>query len=223
VWADGHGNLEANLLPTCVLQKLLKDVDALGVSASPASHTAMWMDTICLPRYPLSLRRKAVLRLSDVFIKADGVLVLDSYLQALDCSNMPLIEILARISISGWTSRLWTFSEGQLAKRIWFQFHGKAIDLYDLMNHWQEELTSRISSDPLTGVSYEVVSLYSATTLFGSRQREQQPLELRDMKIALSSRQTSWLSDEPLCLGAILELDLSKIVNADDSKKMAAF
>lgn len=222
VWADGHGNLEANALPTCVLEKLQKNVDALGIS-SPGSHTPIWMDTICLPRYPLDLRREAVLRLSDVFSKACGVLVLDSYLQAVDCSDMPPVELLARISISGWTSRLWAFSEGYLAKRIWFQFRDKAIDLHGLMSRWHDELTPRIPANPLTGVSYEMTTLYSATGLLGRRQDEEQRLELGEIKTALNSRQTSWSSDEALCLGAILELDLSPIVYADGNKKMAAF
>ena len=91
---------------------------------------------------------------------------------------MPPIEILARISISGWTSRLWTFSEGRLAKRIWFQFRDKAIDLYDLTSRWHEELRSNMPSNPLTSLSYEMTTLYSATTLLGDRQRGQEALGL---------------------------------------------
>ncbi|KIW89982.1 uncharacterized protein Z519_09412 [Cladophialophora bantiana CBS 173.52] len=223
VWADGHGNLQANSLPTCVLEKLQHNVDALGISNSRVVHTPIWMDTICLPRFPLDLRRKALLHLSDIFVKAGGVLVLDSYLQASDSLSISPIEILARISISGWTTRLWTFSEGRLARRVWFQFRGRAVDLYDLMNNWHEELKLRIPASPLTNVSYGMAVLHSATNLLESGQDRERPLELGQIKIAMNSRQTSWPSDEALCLGAILQLDLSTIIDAEDSKKMAAF
>lgn len=210
VWADGLGNMETNELPACVLERIQKYVNALAISPS-ASPTPIWMDTICLPRYPVALRRKAVLQLSEIFSRASGVLVLDSSLQPLDCSDMQPIEIFARISISGWTSRLWTLSEGYLAKRIWFQFGEKAVDYYALNSHWSE-----------IGVPFEMMNFAWANSglLYGSGDREP---SLRDMKATLSSRQTSWPSDEALCLGAILRLDLSRIVDVDDSKKMAAF
>ncbi|EXJ91857.1 hypothetical protein A1O3_00407 [Capronia epimyces CBS 606.96] len=223
VWADGHGNLQANSLPTCVLEKLQHDVDALGISNSRVKHTPIWMDTICLPRFPLELRRNALLRLSDVFLKAGGVLVLDSYLQSSDSRDMSPVEIVARISISGWTARLWTYSEGRLARRVWFQFRDRAIDFYELMNNWHKELESRIPANPLTSVSYNVAALHSATNLLESGREGGELLELGQIKIALTSRQTSWPSDEALCLGALLRLDLSSIVEAEDSNKMAAF
>ena len=46
VWADGHGNLETNSLPTCVLKKIQENVDALGASTWSTSHTPIWMDRI---------------------------------------------------------------------------------------------------------------------------------------------------------------------------------
>ncbi|EXJ94576.1 hypothetical protein A1O1_02972 [Capronia coronata CBS 617.96] len=221
---QSDGELSADLCARETAERGRRTRSLIDEDSSTKTHTPIWMDTICLPRYPLDIRREAILRLSDVFRNATGVLVLDSYLQALECSDMPPMEVLARISISGWTSRLWTFSEGYLARRIWFQFYDKAIYLHDLMSHWQEALTLRIPANPLTGVSYEMTTLYSATSLLGSHQEEQQQQPgLGNIKVALTSRQNSWPSDEALCLGAILDLDLSKIVYADDNKKMAAF
>ncbi|OQV07633.1 hypothetical protein CLAIMM_12038 [Cladophialophora immunda] len=221
VWADGHGNLDSNALPSCFLRNLQANVDALGLT--PGTQTPIWMDTLCLPRHPLELRRKAVLRLSDIFRHAAGVLVIDSYLQTRTCANMSAIEILARISLSGWTSRLWTFSEGRLARQIWFQFSDTAINLHRYISAWQAELReNQIPSLPSTNVAYQMTSLYTATTLTRDSDVEEELLQLSQIKAALVSRQTSWQSDEALCLGAILELDLSEIIAANDSQKMAA-
>ena len=224
VWADGHGNPKANSLPICVLQKLQQNVDALGISSSRVALTPIWMDTVCLPRFPLELRREALQRLSDVFSKASGVLVLDSYLQTHDLRNISPMEIVARIAISGWTTRLWTYSEGRLSRRIWFQFRDQAVDLYHLINDkWFEELGPRLPSSPSTVVAYGTMTLHSATNRLEGGQTSTRRLEIGQMKVALISRQTSWASDEALCLGTLLRQDLSRILEAKDQDKMAAF
>ena len=222
VWADGHGNMNSNAFPSCFLRKLQDEVDALGLT--PGASTPIWMDTMCLPRYPLHLRRKAVSRLSEIFQRATGILVMDSYLQTLTCSNVSPLEVLARVSLSGWTARLWTFSEGQLARKIWLQFSDTAIDLHCYVSVWREDLRGRqIPSMPDINVAYQMTNLYTATTLVPESEGEEELLQLSQIKAALTSRHTSWQSDEALCLGAILKLDLSKIIAADDEHKMAAF
>lgn len=73
------------------------------------------MDTLCLPRRPLELRRKALITLNEPFEYATHVLVLDIYLRRLCVETMGSVEILARISSSRWTQPLWMFIEGPAA------------------------------------------------------------------------------------------------------------
>lgn len=227
VWADGHGNIESNSLPLCFLTDLQNTVDALGLPQSYQGHTSIWMDTICLPRHPVKLRTQAIARLSDVFSKAVGILVIDSYLQSLTSAGMSQIELLARVSLSGWTSRLWTFSEGQLARRIWVQFKDRTVDLLDVLLGLQDQYNSRTDIVQLNGSEYDTSNIYHAAMILVGRKSKDQtdrlPLDLYEMKSALISRHTTWRSDEALCLGAVLGLDLERIAMEDDDKKMLAF
>jgi hypothetical protein len=165
-----------------------------------------------------------VLGLSQIFESAAGVLVYDEYLRSHTSAGITPVEVLARISISGWQQRLWTFSEGQLAQRIWFQFRDQAIDLYSLTERWQDSLKeNRLPARASTSVQLEMTALYTATTLLQRHRRLRVVLHLDEIRTALSTRQTSWKSDEPLCLAAVLQIDLSRIIEAADDDKMAAF
>lgn len=227
IWADGHGNLETNSLPLCFLEDLQTNINTVGLPQPRRGHTPIWMDTICLPRYPVELRTQAIADLSKVFSKAAGILVLDSYLQSISCAGLDQIEILTRVSLSGWTSRLWTFSEGQLARQIWVRFKDKIVDLLELILDLENKLKARKDDLRFLGSDYELSSLrYAAIVLIGRKNQGQEhplPLDLYEMKSALMSRHTSWKSDEALCLGAVLELDLEKIAKVEDHKKMLAF
>lgn len=152
VWAHGLGNQEENALPACALQELQRSVNALDID--PGGDTPFWIDSLCLPRYPVSLRRQAIAGLSEVFENAIGVLVWDSYLRIYDCASMIETEVVARILASDWTTRLWTFSIGRLAKKIWFQFRDKAVDFYKLSQAWLERISSPWATvEPLASVN----------------------------------------------------------------------
>ena len=128
------------------------------------------------------------------------------------------------MSLSSWTARLWTFSEGQVAKKIWLQFSDTVIDLHRYVNAWREDLSRRqIPYMPDINVAYQMTNLYTATSFVPENEGEEELLQLSQIKAALTARHTSWQSDEALCLGAILKFDLSKIIAADDEQKMAAF
>ena len=226
VWAHGLGNRVENALPSCALRQLQSSVNAIGVASD--KRVPFWIDSLCLPRNPLSLRRKAVLRLSEVFADATDVLVWDSYLQQYDSSSMIEIEIIARILMSDWTTRLWTFSEGKLAKKIWFQFRDKAVDFRTMELEWLERFSPRHMSDvcpvsPLSSIEWQLMLLYDATV--GEARYDDVPdqHELNMIRSALGTRQTSWSGDEALCLGAMFRFDLKDIVEAEDGGKMAVF
>ena len=121
VWADGRGNPTDNTLPQCVLRQLQSYVDDLP-KPDASKRMPFWIDTLCLPRQPLPLRRLGCKRLNIPFEQATHVLVIDSSLNTLSTKGMDTREILARVTACSWTQRLWTFNEGRLAKNLWFQF-----------------------------------------------------------------------------------------------------
>ncbi len=61
-----------------------------------------------------------------VYERADKVLVLDSSLRTVDSLAAPE-ELLLRIMVAPWTTRLWTYHEGALASKIYFQLKDCAV------------------------------------------------------------------------------------------------
>ena len=225
VWAHGLGNRTRNALPSCALRQLQSAVNSMAITQD--SNTPFWIDSLCLPRNPVSLRRKAVLGLSEVFAEATCVLVWDSYLRQYDSASMTKTEMVARILISDWTTRLWTFSEGRLAKRIWFQFRDRAVDFYAMSGEWLERFYLKHAYQsyftPLLSIEWQLNMLYNATTQMEREEGIHGLVELDQIRRALNTRQTSWSGDEALCLAAIFRFDLRKIIDADHGEKMAVF
>ena len=61
-----------------------------------------------------------------VYERADKVLVLDSSLLTVESSAVRE-EILLRIKVAPWSTRLWTYHEGALARQIFFQLKDCAV------------------------------------------------------------------------------------------------
>lgn len=218
VWADGMGNLQSNSLPQCLLRQHRDYVNALSVQTSSPHMLPFWMDTLCLPREPLTLRQKGLVMFSDVFRRARHVLVLDSYLQRMDSRPMSPSEMVARVTASGWMRRLWTFSEGRLSRSIYFQFRDQAVNLFQAMDGWVRAMPSRrIPTTPSYDVDMAMIHNFCATGIGG------QQLKLPDLRFALSSRSTSWAPDEAICLAGVLGMDMRKVVSATETDKMKVF
>ncbi|MCJ1266143.1 hypothetical protein MMC22_006025 [Lobaria immixta] len=162
---------------------------------------------------------KALITLNEPFEYATHVLVLDIYLRRLYAETMGSVEIVSRISTCSWTQRLWTFVEGRFGKSILFQFRDRATDLYEAIDTWKETFL-RIPSVPSNGVDLEMIVGYTATRIFPGQVFDRSILEVPTLRFALSTRATSWKSDEALCLGGVLKLDMEKIEKAEDAKKM---
>lgn len=157
--------------------------------------------------------------MNEPFEYATHVLVLDSYLRSLCAETMGSIEILARISSCSWTERLWTFIEGRFGKSVLFQFRDRAIDLYEVIDTWRDTFF-RIPSVTSHEVDLAMITGYNATRILPGQEFDRPILEVPTLRFALSTRATSWKSDEALCLGGVLKLDMEKIEKAEDGKKM---
>ena len=219
VWADGHGNLTHNTLPQCTLRKIREYVNGLPRQDTSRSMP-FWMDTLCLPRYPIEVRRKALQTLNEPFKRATYVLVIDSYLTGVPVKDMEPIEILARVTACDWNQRLWTFLEGRVGRSIWFQFRDRAVNLHDaVMIDWRRTHFN-IPSLPSNGVETSMIGAYMGTQIIQDGVVGRLWNEIPSIRIALKTRATSRAADEPLCLGALLGLEMERILASDDAKKM---
>lgn len=221
VWADGNGNLEYNTLPKCTLRDIQWCVDDLpnadGTPRRPG--TPFWMDTLCLPRYPLELRRKAIVSLSEPFKHATETLVIDTYLRSMPAAHMSTAELLARVMTSNWVQRLWTFSEGRFARNVWFQFADQAVHLHDEVENWRRNI-SPLQVTPSSDVDFALAETFQAIKILPNDATIQDLTDIAVLRSALAPRSTSWAPDEALCLGSILDFDMNSIVEAAENDKM---
>ena len=226
VWSDGMGNPHSNSLPLCQIQALDHFVGKALINLADGDPAYFWIDTICVPRTPDSLRWSAISRMRHVYRDADCVLVICKELSAI---NLPLTpdEILVRIFRSKWMTRLWTLQEGALATRLAFQFADHAVDygyLDDLMiaalvgdQNFSHLLGNRANIS-LSSITRIVSSEPSARTQEKSRQHIYSSLWS-----ALRHRATSRPSDEAICAAILLEVDLDRVLESPDERKMVAF
>lgn len=122
----------------------LKKSSSSQSSLSP--KTAFWLDTLCVPvanidgvdesgsivddRYLRYLqlrayRNRAIAEMREIYRTADQILVLDSDIQKIHGSGFR--EMIYRIQLANWMTRLWTFQEGFCNPETYFQTRKGAI------------------------------------------------------------------------------------------------
>ena len=213
VWADGLGNPHANSLQRCKLARLRDLVGAIDIPAAKES-TLIWLDTLCCPAKDGIGKQKAIEKIRLVYQRAKHVLVLDSGLMAYESKTQGIHEKVARIFTSSWVRRLWTLQEGALARSLYFQFADESILLSGLRKQFMVHANS---------VRHQVFALDSAQEFWridAFFKRHEHPVEgdhpnLIVLDQALQFRSVSVASDEPLCIGTLMSLDLPAILAAE--------
>lgn len=231
VWADGLGNVKNNSLPACSLQEISRMVDQLPRSSSqPSGCVPFWIDTVCVPVEPAAMKRVALNKLRHPYMRAAHVLVLDNYLRTVNAGDCDVLEIAARLSCCNWVSRLWTLQEGRLAKRVWFQFKDKAIELKALWEEMGPTQLPRYKGLHYWSLLVTVISRWIATDLSGGTKNNLGFLAIPShilvfIRHALCFRSVSVPADEALCLFCLADLEMEKItsVQASASLRMKKF
>jgi hypothetical protein len=227
VWSEGLGNVSQNSLPRCQLLRLSRFVkDLYDLKATDRLH--FWIDSICCPRGPKESRKLAIRKMRDTYVKADKVLVLDSWLSAQAIDGWSRYELVLKVFASKWNKRLWTLQEGALAKQLLFRFKNGSFTYPDReLRHDFSSLDFRLNLScedleqvmirTMSTVAYRALRGYQLPTAHEQRDR------LRTFGIirGLKDRDTSHEQDEALCLGALFNLDLKKIFDAQGEKRMA--
>ncbi|KAG0651411.1 hypothetical protein D0Z07_1659 [Hyphodiscus hymeniophilus] len=219
VWADGLGNPHANSLPRCRLAHLRDLVSAINEqNGSSTEPPLIWLDTLCCPAKDGEGKQKAIEKIRLVYHQAKHVLVLDSGLMAYESKAQGSHEKIVRIFTSGWVRRLWTLQEGALARSLYFQFADEAVSLSGLRKDFGEHANS---------VRHQILALDSMQEVWrieGFFKRDQHSIEgdqpsLIVLDQALQFRSVTVASDEPLCIGTLMSLDLSAILAVEPKEE----
>ncbi|KAF2135514.1 uncharacterized protein K452DRAFT_363126 [Aplosporella prunicola CBS 121167] len=224
VWSDGLGNVRDNSLPHCQLKRLSTMVRNLVGKAS--NTVLLWLDTICVPQFQgaPSLEQKAAKRLAikkmrRTYQDCKAALVLDSWLLSTSSGDIPNYEILMRVFSCAWNSRLWTYQEGALPPTVYFHFADKAHDLDALI----KPFSSSLGMGMYCTLGGRLIRQYNNLRHF-RKITESKANQLASVINAMNCRTTSVSTDEAICLGTLLELDLAKILDEKNPKnRMQAF
>lgn len=217
VWADGLGNPNANALPRCQMSQLSSLVQRL----TGQKETLFWLDTICVPpdsalkgldpkigQRQRKAQDQAITKMRQTYEESAFVLVIDAWIRSDTQGAMTDVEKLMRIFCSGWNTRLWTYQEGALAKRLFFQLKD---EIYDI-----DKAIDRIQQSQDLSVCYTLQGPLIAqyNSLRGFRTQKQEKVEkIKFLATALSLRTTSVSSDEALCLSTLMGFNVQDILD----------
>lgn len=218
VWSDGLGNPKENALPRCQMRRLSRFIRSLPGTES--NLVLFWIDTICCPPDSTGraeAQRLAIHSMARTYHDARAVLVLDEWLCMTDSSCMRDSELLLRIIASNWNSRLWTFQEGALARKLIFQFADKA---YNMRTGW-DNFTDQASHTSMERLILEPAINDKAGDLLGFRGSEaSMPEKVQSLISALQFRSTSVAPDEAICISNLLGIDLERVMDGSPETRM---
>lgn len=217
VWADGMGNPKANSLPQCQLARLSDIVDSMD---DDGQRAMIWLDTFCCPVDP-DAKRIALSRMRRTYFEARKVLVLDSSLYCYNSQDLEPAEVNARILTSPWMRRLWCLQEGALARGVglWVYFKDGPVHMPVLWARLYVLATQNLRYGRLLHDMFEDTLPMSLDNYYSSPPKRTPNLALLDR--ALSYRNTTVASDEPLCITTLMDLDIDRILPLCGEERMA--
>lgn len=218
------------------IQSLVNELYSEPHRSSDPNHTPetsredmpFWIDTLCVPvgDGKHDLRKEAICQMADVYRLADRVLVLDSFILTLPRSA-DVVDKYLQIHLSTWHHRLWTMQEGQLARRLFFQFSDGAESFDDMKRVELQTFDRRAPRNLCSPVrllcAVELETFYRDAEL-GADARRDITARMRSCARYLRSRETSRPEDESVCVANILGLDAGRVLSQDVADaRMACF
>jgi hypothetical protein len=185
--------------------------------ANPDSIPLICLDTLCCPAKDGPGKQMAIKKIRLVYQNAMHVLVLDAGLMSYRAMPLEVTEKIVRIFTSSWVRRLWTLQEGALAKSLHFQFADQSLSLRTLHEQLLKmglEMRHRSFYFDIANEFLRLASFFHFKNLNVSR------ADLSVLGEALQYRGVSVASDEPLCIGTLMSLDLDLIVRVQPEDRM---
>lgn len=152
--------------------------------------------------------------------RATHVLLLDNSLRMHSLEALDLDKVCVRMLFSPLMRRLWTLQEGALpAKnhRLWFQFRDKATNIRNMRLHIRDAYFSSIGR---RGLARDMLRQVGSFTSIFAKDPDYRGADLETVVAGLQYRSVSISSDEPLLIGALLDLNLGTILNGPKSRRM---
>ncbi|KAK6071999.1 hypothetical protein SCUP515_07558 [Seiridium cupressi] len=219
VWSDGLGNNKENAIPLCQFDRLCRLTSALPVSRRTGS-SPFWLDTLCFPLQPKAAYDKALVRMKECYEDAKAVLVLDHYLLGAYArgDRMSMTEVMARIIISPWNRRLWTWQEAYLAhhRHLFFQFKDITICDEDILDAADGRWVTKVEHFLDFAMSQGFHSRFQDIRDRNDRMSIMD--KIAKSKNSLTFRSTSVAPDEALALSNILGINTAVILNCKHQK-----
>ena len=216
VWSQGLGNDKENSLPRCQIFRIMQHINAI------AGHRpiALWIDTLCIPVASefRHFRRLAITKVVESFRAAEAVLVLDIELEQAS-KTWPAVQLGTLLYCCGWMQRLWTFQEGLMANRngstdsLLIQLSDGAVSWTDLMSHFtaHDMYHTKLIAD------FRIQERFPRVDYWLTNGQSRSPTRIQILKQLgpeLEARATSRKEDQPVCLAALLAMDLKNIATA---------
>lgn len=158
-------------------------------------------------------RRQTIRNMRNIYEQADRTLVLDNWVLELPRSA-DIVAKTARLYLSNWQHRLWTFQEAALAQNLFIQFQDGPDTLEHLNDEAKkyQEIPSKLHCEFVEHM-LPLIPYFSLEPF--------QPASLPDRFLitvnALGNRLTSKMSDETVCLSTIPALDSDKVLDLKKS------
>lgn len=214
VWADGRGNVLGNELYECQwrwLQECAQQYEErdLDICSAPGENLLLfWIDTFCVPRGSddrmWQLRTKAILSMSEIYRKAEVVVVLDSALENADITSV--LEFGMQLKFCGWSHRVWTLHEGAVAQNLMIK-SGRGLASLRLLNYQMAKARYPCREGNewriLAGMEEQYIHAVLQNCLMINRFSSSEKVTFFNTRRELEKRATSYPNDRYLVMGII--------------------
>jgi len=242
LWADGLGAISRNAIATCQLLQLKKRLLDIE-QAEECDDICVWIDTLCIPigeEYQ-HVRNDQINKMTSIYQEAFAVLVMDADLSLIRPAAT-LLDVAARLAISAWSSRLWTYQEGMLNRRIFLMTQQGVQDLDALtaralkLEAGPEPPDHNLLEKAIHTVAVSIGRPHSVAhwhngcsvpAKFADKFRalhihskEKGDMDGQRLLYAIRDRTSTRLDDEAVIIASALGLDVSKIMMAPSDRKM---
>lgn len=239
VWADGLGSLTSNSIASCQLDRISYRLAKLD-EKEHCGELLLWIDTLCIPVDPnfQDLRDAQIMKMYEIYKKAYCVLAIDP--DFLDINvDASIAEIGMRLYLSAWCSRLWTYQEGSLARKVFLMSEEGVVDVDTA---FQAEMANPSSERVLTNNLEDVMARATVFSL-GRPHYDSDPADASNaaefykvldklraegdevaqkMLYGIRDRTSSRPDDEAIIIAASLGIDTLPVLRAPPEDRMVA-
>ena len=197
VWVHNLMGNAAMVMQTCAVEHIRTIANLLGLRY-------VWIDTCCIPAEEAA-RRQEIRLMSDIYANSAITLIYD--IDMLRLGEISMDEVLLRLTVSDWNSRVWTLQEGILGSNVAIVLEKAVIPV---------RLLSRILTHkrphPLV---WKVINICAAIST-------KRHFELHTVCNMLAQRHTSKKRDTWLGVAALLNMDLTDCRTLAEAAERAA-